>query len=406
MQIREIRGNKKVYLRGIKQETIIIMRKTTLILAFLAVVACGGAQELLVPSCGVPGRLRYRELLYKTLIYDNPKQPYSGAGLWEPFYLVTPMYNSFPELPEYAFVVKDSTLILKRAPLNLFSASFAEDRIKKHLLKGYDSHQQKVMRKEAAALKSLRADKWEMSITPDFSRRLADLFECVNLTATHFQCPNADAKHDNPNTFNSPVGTRYFNYQYYLAESGTCSSDTREGQLNQMADSICYAVEHQDIAVLNRQYLLCKALAAEFKSTIPVCYFTPWCNKSPWSRQPYQVQLFSRNGDFELDINLDKPADDATVEKFRLLYADSVAEWTREAYIQHPFRRPQITLEATDSVECHIYIEQDPRVYREICEMRLPAELCRRDIILSTLQLPLGRYRLDSDHRWQIATEE
>jgi TonB family protein len=33
-----------VYLRGIKQETTIIMRKTTLILAFLAVVACGGAQ--------------------------------------------------------------------------------------------------------------------------------------------------------------------------------------------------------------------------------------------------------------------------------------------------------------------------------------------------------------------------
>lgn len=49
MQIREIRGNKKVYLRGIKQETIIIMRKTTLILAFLAVVACGGAQEFLTP---------------------------------------------------------------------------------------------------------------------------------------------------------------------------------------------------------------------------------------------------------------------------------------------------------------------------------------------------------------------
>ncbi|MBQ3740175.1 MAG: hypothetical protein II856_03125 [Bacteroidales bacterium] len=383
------------------------MRKFTLFFLFLAIVACGRAQDLLVPSCGVPGELRYKELLYNTLLYDNPKQQYSGAGLWKPFYLVTPMYNSFPELPEYAFVVKDSTLILKRAPVNISSALFAEDRIKKHLIKNYDSHQQKVMRKEAAALKSLRADKWEMPITADFSMRLADLFECVNLTATHFQCSNDTTGHDNSSVYNTPIGTRYFNHWYYLAESGTCSTETREGQLNQMADSICYAIEYQDIAVLNRQYFVCKTLAAKFKTAIPVCYFTPWCNKSPGLRQPYQVRLSDRGrGNFELDINLDKPADETTVKKYRLLYADSVAEWTREAYIIHPFRKPQITLEETDSIECHIYIEQDSRVYREICEIRLPAELCRRDVILSTLLLPLGHYRLDSNHRWQKANND
>ena len=38
---------KKVYLRGQNNERTIIMRKTTLILAFLAIVACGGAQDLL-----------------------------------------------------------------------------------------------------------------------------------------------------------------------------------------------------------------------------------------------------------------------------------------------------------------------------------------------------------------------
>lgn len=385
------------------------MRNFTILILLLTTVLCGKAQDLLVPCSQLYyGGKTYHELIYKYLIYDNPKQAYAGyIGLWEPYYLVITQYNTYPELPEYAFVVKDSSIILKRASVNIYEALFAKDRIKRHLLKDYDSSQQKVMKKEVAALKSLRADKWEMSVSPDFSRRLADLFECVNLTATYIQCPDEGSNHDNSNIFNTPIGARYFNHINCVAESWPSSIDTREGQLNQMADSICYAVEHHDEAVLNRQYIVCKKLSADFKTEIPVCYFAPWCKESPGLRQPYQVRLSCRGrGNFELNINLEEPADDNTVEKYRLMYADSVAAWTREAYIQHPFRRPQITLEKTDSVICHIYIEPHDRVYREICEIHIPANLCRRDIILSTLTLPFGLYHLDSNHRWMPIVQD
>jgi hypothetical protein len=385
------------------------MRNFTILILLLTTVLCGKAQDLLVPCSQLYyGGKTYHELIYKYLIYDNPKQAYAGyIGLWEPYYLVITQYNTHPEPPEYAFVVKDSSIILKRASVNIYEALFAKDRIKRHLLKDYDSSQQKVMKKKVAALKSLHVDRWEMSVSPDFSQRLADLFECVNLTATYIQCPDEDSNRDNSNIFNTPQGARYFNHQYRVAEGWPSSTDTRKGRLNQMADSICYAVEHHDKVVLDRQYIICEKLAKDFKTEIPVCYFTPWCKKSPGLRQPYQVQLFSRRrADFELDINLNEPADDNTVEKYRLLYADSVATWTREAYIQHPFRKLQITLEDTDSVVCHIYIEPHDRVYREICEIHIPADLCRRDIILSTLTLPFGHYHLDSNHRWMPIVQD
>jgi hypothetical protein len=167
-----------------------------------------------------------------------------------------------------------------------------------------------------------------------------------------------------------------------------------------MADSICFAVEHHDTAVLNRQYLVCKTLAKEFKQDIPVCYFTPWCNKSTRTIQPWQVRLWSHHRDFELNFNVDRLADNAMIEEYRRLYADSVAVWIRETYITNPFRRPEFTVDESDTVECHIFVEPQTRRYREICEVSIPKALLRRDIIMSVLELPLGRYHLDAENRW------
>ena len=36
----------------------------------------------------------------------------------------------------------------------------------------------------------------------------------------------------------------------------------------------------------------------------------------------------------------------------------------------------------------------------------LTANLCRRDIILSTLTLPFGHYHLDSNHRWMPIVQD
>ena len=88
------------------------------------------------------------------------------------------------------------------------------------------------------------------------------------------------------------------------------------------------------------------------------------------------------------------------IEEYRRLYADSVAVWIRETYIINPFRRPEFTVDETDTVECHIFVEPQTRRYREICEVNIPKTLLRRDIILSVLELPLGRYRLDAENNW------
>lgn len=366
------------------------------------------AQEFLTPTLFFTERPDYQERLYRELLYDDYRQTYKEGGhVFDAFYLVCPYNVTCPTPPEYAFVVKDSMIVLKRAKANIWDALFAQERIKNHYIKNYNPEQQQRMRKAAKSLKSYKADAWTMPASPDFCRHLADLFEAANLTATYIECLNETASTEK--TVSLPEreeldipGDRYFGYWLNISEGYRAGSNTRTGRLVLMADSICFAVEHHDTAVLNRQYLVCKTLAKEFKQDIPVCYFTPWCNKSAGTRKPWQVQLFNSRvqGDFWLYFNVDRIADEAMIEEYRQLYADSVAIWTREAYMINPVRCPKITVEENNSAECHIYAEQYNAKYQEICEVCIPKALLRRDIIMSVLELPLGRYRLDAENRW------
>lgn len=383
------------------------MRKISIILLLCSLFAPTIlAQEFLTPTLFFTERPDYQERLYRELLYDNYRQTYKEEGhVFDAFYLVWPYTVTCPTPPEYAFVVKDSMIVLKRAKSNIWDALFAQNRIRYHYIKGYDAEQQQRMRKEAASLKSYKADVWTMPASPDFCRHLADLFEAANLTATYLECLNETVSTEE--TIRQPEkdeldtpGGRYFGYWLNISKGYRAGSNTRTGRLVLMADSICFAVEHHDTAVLNRQYLVCKTLAKEFKQDIPVCYFMPWCNKSAGTIQPWQVQLWSHHGSFELNFNVDRLADNAMIEEYRRLYADSVAVWTRETYIINPFRRPKFTVEEVDTVECHIFVEPQTRRYREICEVSIPKALLRRDIIMSVLELPLGRYRLDAENRW------
>ena len=377
---------------------------------FLLVIFCSvklQAQEFLTPTLFFTERPDYQERLYRELLYDDYRQTYKEGGhVFDAFYLVCPYNVTCPTPPEYAFVVKDSMIVLKRAKSNIWDALFAQERIKKHYIKNYNPEQQQRMRKEAASLKSYKADVWTMPASPEFCRHLADLFEAANLTATYLECQNETVRTEENSSRPEKKelgipGSRYFGYWSNISlEDYVTGDNTRTGRLVLMADSICFAVEHHNTAVLNRQYIVCKALAKEFKQDIPVCYFTPWCNKSAGTRKPWQVQLWGRHGDFELNFNVDQLADKAMIEEYRRLYSDSVAVWTRETYIINPFRRPEFTVDETDTVICHIFVEPQTRRYREICEVSIPKALLRRDIILSVLELPLGRYRLDAENNW------
>ena len=367
------------------------------------------AQKFLTPATDF-GSPEYQDRLYRELLYDDHHQPFGERGhIFEAFYLALPDAhgNPNPTPPEYAFVVKDSMIVMKRAKSNINDALFAQNRIKYHYIKGYDAEQQQRMRKAAASLKSYQADVWTMSVSPNFCRCINDLFEVANLTAIYLECEDKSSIQEKSTVQMEKMtlghhGYRYFGYWEKLSHLYASENGSRTGRLVLLADSICYAVEHHDTAVINRQHIICKALAKEFKQDIPVCYFTPWCNKSAGTRKPWQVQLFNSRvqGDFWLYFNVDRIADEAMIEEYRQLYADSVAIWTREAYMINPVRCPKITVEENNSAECYIYAEQYNAKYQEICEVCIPKALLRRDIFLSVLELPLGRYRLGAENRW------
>ena len=80
---------KKVYLRGIFKDTI-VMRKTTLILAFLAVVACGGAQTGSAFHCDTTGISIFNapvdgKFMPATLVYCSEDKHYLTYELRQPF---------------------------------------------------------------------------------------------------------------------------------------------------------------------------------------------------------------------------------------------------------------------------------------------------------------------------------
>ena len=379
---------------------------------FLLVILCPvklQAQEFLTPAIDF-GSPEYQDQLYRELLYDDYRQTFGKKGhIYEAFYLALPdMFNgSHPTPPEYAFVVKDSMIVLKRAKSNIQYALFAQNRIRYHYIKGYDAEQQQRMRKAAASLKSYQADVWTMPASPDFCQCIKDLFEVASLTATYLKCKDKNSNQEKTTSQMDIMvlghpGDRYFGFWDMLSHIYASENSSRTGRLSLLADSICYAVEHHDTAVLNRQHTVCKVLAKEFKQDIPVCYFKPWCNKSAGTRKPWQIELSTSQvqGDFWLYFNVDRLADEAMVEEYRQLYADSVAIWTREAYMINPVRHPKITVEENNSAECHIYAEQCNAKYQEICEVRIPKALLRRDIILSVLELPLGKYRLDAENNW------
>ena len=114
---------------------------------FLLVILCPvklQAQKFLTPATDF-GSPEYQDRLYRELLYDDHHQPFGERGhIFEAFYLALPDAhgNPNPTPPEYAFVVKDSMIVMKRAKSNINDALFAQNRIKYHYIKGYDAEQQ------------------------------------------------------------------------------------------------------------------------------------------------------------------------------------------------------------------------------------------------------------------------
>ncbi|MBO4489392.1 MAG: energy transducer TonB [Bacteroidales bacterium] len=365
------------------------MRKTTLILAFLVVVLCGRAQDFLTPeSYGIYNYFENgNETLFRLLITG---ETFEGSATWEgghsTFYLCTPSFS-----PEYALVIGKDQLVLNKAKENIGYYITAEAYSQAPDFNTRNKKQRKQILNMINRMQSTPVDRFTLSISKEQSGCIATLFRYATLTATHLQSatPGID-------------GTEfYFNYREKLASVWEPQGG-RIAQLVTMADSLCYAVEHHDTVVLNRQMEVCKNLIRSFKKEFPLSYF----QHAEFSCVIYAVpgichcrhvgegsEVF-----MQLDVLSDSAVSGEICSNVLRQYTDSLASWSREIFLMsdNPCYPSVIIDNHTDSAIC--MVEQNDRGFER--KITMPETYWRREVILSTAQLPPGQYYF-SEEAWR-----
>ena len=343
------------------------MKKIALIFFLLAATGAF-AQDLLVPeSYGIYGYDGYNELILNKLLppdknsYTNKQRDAIGEGSYKTFYLCAPSWEA-----EYALCVKKDELVYKHAHQSIWDA----------LSKPNPS--------------AVAVSTFTMKVTESESQQLKDLFEYATMTASFFS-----------NRFGLDGTTYYFNSGGRLA-SVWSPDGGRTARLVTMADSICYAVRHQDRDVLKRQLKVCRELAHEFKQEYSISYFYPnynFCRKEVGAgdvEKSWNCQLWARNG-FRFYKEYDHPIDNSTVEDDLAHYGDSIAAWNRELFITDSQIDVTVQLKESETAWC--------RLENGRCRLVVPEHLWRGEVILSAAALPPGHYRLDENMRWQPVEE-
>ncbi|MBP5535391.1 MAG: hypothetical protein J6X62_01220 [Bacteroidales bacterium] len=157
-------------------------------------------------------------------------------------------------------------------------------------------------------------------------------------------------------------------------------------------DSLCYAVEHADREVLQRQLAACHSLTEEFRELYPLSYFIPdvWSSSERillTSRRWLSVCQGCRNAQDSVESSLTK-------------LSDSVAHWSRELFLHYYDRSVSVFLSDTSGARCEV-----KESGREIIIIIPPNKLCR-NLIISTTSLAAGHYSLSPDGTWQPIRRE
>ena len=334
-----------------------IMRKTTLILALLAAVLCGRAQDFLTPeSYGIYSSNRHgNETLFR-LLFQKPK---SNNAVWEmeykTFFLCAPSFSA-----EYALEIGDGELTFTKADQNIYMA------LSRHLKE-----------RQPDPLKVVSVDVKKMSVSEEVCKRLSELFNLATMTATHIE-----SKHSGLDGT-----TYYFNHWRKLASAWEPESG-RTARLVQMADRLCYAVEHKDTTVLNQQMKECGALIQEFKEEWPSRFFKPIQGVTRHSDGLY-CELYCTDC-IRLKVPYGNTSNNDTCDVVAAIYSDSLSAWSRELFLMYDLPEyPTVVIDNTrDTAICEARTYYD-RVVRTIT---LSSRFWRREVILPSVQLPPGRY--------------
>ena len=341
------------------------MKKIPFILLLFPFIATGAfAQDLLVPeSYGIYAHDGYNELILGKLLptdkNSSPKRKTDAIwdGAYKTFYLCAPSFSE-----EYAFCVGKEEIVYKHAHESIWSA----------LAKPNPS--------------AVMVSTFTMKVTESEGQQLKDLFEHATMTASFFS-----------NRFGLDGTTYYFNSEGHLA-SVWSPDGGRTARLVKMADSICYAVRHQDRDVLKRQLKVCRELTHEFKQEYSISYFYPsynFCQTTVGAgdmEKSWNCQLWASSG-FRFCKEYDHPINADTLVDVLAHYGDSIAAWKRELFITNSPIELVVQLKESETAWC--------RLENGSCLLVVPERLWRREVVLSATALRPGHYRLDENLHWQ-----
>ena len=334
------------------------MRKITLIVLLLTTVLCGRAQDFLKPeSYGIySSEVNGDEKLFRLLITGVE---YEGSATWEA------SNKTFYFRPEKALIIENNQLVLNQSNKSIWNALYDYNYFHK-----------------PDPLKLVSVKTMTLPVSEETCKKLSTLFRCATLTATHLELKPQGLD-----------GTRYyFNYGRTLA-SVWVPREGRTMRLVRMADSLCYAVQHHDTAVLNRQMKVCKALTQEFKKEFPERYF----KAGHWNVQENNSQWFCILT-CEDCIRLKIPDGNSDGDTYDVMYSDRLAAWSREIFLMNDLEEYPTVVIDNQRVNpfCEVKIYND-HIVREIT---MPEQYWRREVILQAAQLPIGKYYWAINGEW------
>ena len=325
------------------------MKKIIILCAALALaVTTAKAQETFVPVT-TEYCPEYNSFIKQTLIGESYE-----------YFLCTPAFDN-----EYALSLHGDTLVYVRAEEKgniWYSVNFTKRRAK------------------------ARTRRFELVLGQKEAKQVNNLMEMATMTA---------------NFFNDRFGFDGVTYHLHSFSRHVKVWDPEDGSRTRrtvtMMDSLCYAVEHTDHAVLQRQLEVCGTLTDEYKELYPISYFTPSREYWVYSMGIERVSIFSK----KLTVaQRCKDCSKAAREKtFFAEIRDSVTRWSRELFLHHNEKSVYILLSDTSVARCEVMSDRN-------IVITIPRDRLCLDLILSTINLAKGYYQLTPDGTWQAVRRE
>ena len=106
----------------------------------------------------------------------------------------------------------------------------------------------------------------------------------------------------------------------------------RTAYIVSVMDSLCYATEHADRAVLSRQLELCRTLTGEFRMHYPIVCFKP----SVWTKESGEETSVTLTSAYTLSVKLQvTKTSEAKTKEIVDAITDSVMHFSRSLFFQY-----------------------------------------------------------------------